>query len=142
MGFENSFFPDDGLFRTMFMIIMFGFVLFFVMILFSIVKGVGQWRYNNNQPVLSIPAKVVGRRTDVSRRGGHSHHHDGHVHSTSSVHTQYFVTFEVESGDRMEFMVDGEDYGLLIDGDVGKLTFQGTRYKGFERNVKTASSYI
>lgn len=34
-------------------------------------------------------------------------------HSHSS--TTYFVTFEVESGDRMEFMVDGREYGLLAD---------------------------
>ncbi|MDE8692479.1 DUF2500 domain-containing protein, partial [Faecalibacterium sp. DFI.5.82] len=26
------------------------------------------------------------------------------------------------------------DYGLLVQGDIGKLSFQGTRYLGFERN--------
>ena len=26
------------------------------------------------------------------------------------------------------------DYGLLIQGDIGKLCFQGTRYLGFERS--------
>ena len=44
------------------------------------------------------------------------------------------VTFQVESGDRMEFEVDGSDYGLLVQGDIGKLSFQGTRYLGFERS--------
>ena len=27
----------------------------------------------------------------------------------------------------------GTEYGLLAEGDRGKLTFQGTRYLGFER---------
>ena len=52
-------------------------------------------------------------------------------HATSS--TDYFVTFEVESGDRMEFLMAGTEYGQLMEGDEGKLTFQGTRYLGFER---------
>lgn len=33
----------------------------------------------------------------------------------------------------MEFSVGGSDYGLLAEGDIGKLSFQGTRYLGFER---------
>jgi hypothetical protein len=43
------------------------------------------------------------------------------------------VTFEVESGDRMELHISAQEYGLLAEGDMGKLTFQGTRYHGFER---------
>ena len=52
-------------------------------------------------------------------------------HSTSS--TSYYVTFQVESGDRMELSVTGREYGMLSEGDTGKLSFQGTRYLGFER---------
>jgi len=43
------------------------------------------------------------------------------------------VTFQFDSGDRMELKMQGHEYGLLIEGDQGKLTFQGTRYLGFER---------
>ena len=46
----------------------------------------------------------------------------------------YYVTFQVESGDRMELRVSGPEYGMLIEGDHGTLTFQGTRYLGFERS--------
>ena len=56
-----------------------------------------------------------------------------HGYDTSTF-TSYYVTFQVESGDRMEFEVDGSDYGLLMQGDIGKLSFQGTRYLGFERS--------
>ena len=56
-----------------------------------------------------------------------------HGYDTSTF-TSYYVTFQVESGDRMEFEVDGSDYGLLVQSDIGKLSFQGTRYLGFERS--------
>ncbi len=55
-----------------------------------------------------------------------------HHHSHAS--TSYYVTFEVESGSRMEFQIDGSQYGLIAEGDSGKLTFQGSRYLGFERD--------
>lgn len=61
---------------------------------------------------------------------------DVHHHGTESGHTSsstYYVTFEVASGDRIELAVNGPEYGLLVNGDYGNLTFQGTRYLGFER---------
>ena len=33
----------------------------------------------------------------------------------------------------MELHVAGHEYGMLIEGDQGMLSFQGTRYLGFER---------
>lgn len=56
-----------------------------------------------------------------------------HGYSTSSS-TWYYVTFQVESGDRREFSVTGSEYGMLAEGDTGKRSFQGTRYLAFERN--------
>ena len=50
-------------------------------------------------------------------------------------YTSYYVTFQFDSGDRLEFSVEGTEYGMLAEGDRGKLTFQGTRYLGFERTV-------
>jgi Protein of unknown function (DUF2500) len=104
------------------------FVLVIGIFLFAIVKGISQWSHNNKQPQLTVPADVKTKRSRVS----------GGANDTSA-HTTYFVTFEVESGDRMEFQVKPQDYGLLVEGDKGHLTFQGTRYKGFERNRKTES---
>ena len=92
------------------------------------VKSIGQWNKNNHSPRLSVPATVVARRTNISR-----HRHGGagghHLHTSTS----YYVTFQMESGDRMELHVAGQEYGLLIEGDRGILHFQGTRYLGFDR---------
>ena len=115
-----------GMFQIMFFIV-FGLAISTVLI--SLIKGVKEWNKNNHSPRLTVPATVVTKRTDVMRRrrgGTNGHHH----YYTS---TTYYVTFEVESGDRMELQLEGFEYGLLVEGDKGKLSFQGTRFLGFER---------
>lgn len=99
------------------------FVLVFGIIIVTMVRGVGEWNKNNQSPKLTVPVTVVAKRSDVHRGI-----------ETMHTFTSYYVTFQVESGDRMEFEVDGSDYGLLVQGDIGKLSFQGTRYLGFERS--------
>ena len=42
-------------------------------------------------------------------------------------------TAVVANAIQMEFHVSGSDYGMLAEGDTGRLTFQGTRYLSFER---------
>lgn len=100
------------------------FVLIFGMIVMMLVRNIREWNKNNHSPRLTVPAVVVTKRTDV-----HHHRHDGHTHHS----TRYYAAFEVESGDRMELQLSGQEYGLLVEGDAGELTFQGTRFLGFER---------
>jgi hypothetical protein len=49
------------------------------------------------------------------------------------VSTDYYVTFQLDSGERRESRVTGHAYGTLVEGDAGSLSVQGTRYLGFER---------
>lgn len=132
--FMDSFFWGGG-FEVIFSLM---FVIVIGMFVVVAVKGIGQWNKNNQSPRLTVPASVTAKRTNVSH---HRHANAGDMtgahgfHSTSS--TSYYVTFQVESGDRMELSVTGREYGMLSEGDTGKLSFQGTRYLGFERlNVK------
>lgn len=114
------------LFRIMFIL---AFVLVIGMFLVFAVKGIAQWNQNNHSPRLTVPAVIVAKRTNVTR-----HHHggaDGHHHHHTS--TSYYVTFQFGGGDRMELLVSGSEYGMLVEGDQGDLSFQGTRYLGFER---------
>ena len=106
------------------------FVLVFGIIIVAMVRGIGEWNKNNHSPTLSVPAKVVSRRTAVS----HHHHHQGNGMYHTHTDTIYYATFHVESGDRIEFLVSGTEYGMLAEGDSGELTFQGTRYLNFQRN--------
>ncbi len=97
------------------------FVIFVVIFLLGLRKELTKWRYNNQQPVLSITARVVAKRTYVS----------GFKNSSS----YYYCTFEVRDSTRHEFCVEGEQYGQLVEGDTGTLTYQGTRYRGFDRQL-------
>ncbi len=128
MGFDMMFGAMEFLFPLVFFLIIGIFIV-------TIVKGIGTWHKNNNSPQLTVNATVVTKRTSVSHNthpnaGDPSGMHG--MHSTSF--TSYFVTFQVESGDRMEFSVAGTQYGMLAEGDCGKLTFQGTRYLSFQRS--------
>ncbi|MGN4123914.1 DUF2500 domain-containing protein [Lysinibacillus sphaericus] len=104
------------------------FIMVFGTFAFVIINGIRQWTKNNAAPVLTVPARIVTKRTNT--RGGSGN---------SSAHTSYYVTFEVQSGDRIELKLNGREYGLLADGDFGLLTFQGTRFQTFERHKKESS---
>lgn len=128
----NSFFWGGGfeiIFTLIFIIVMGMFVL-------TAIRGVAQWSKNNASPRLTVAASVKSKRTRVTR---HQHANAGDAtgahgfHTTSS--TSYYVTFQVESGDRLELCVKGTEYGMLAEGDQGKLSFQGTRYLGFEHTL-------
>lgn len=123
MGFEYGmgFGSFDIMFNLVFVIVIGTFIIIAI-------KGISEWNKNNNSPRLTVSATVVGKRTKVS------HHHGGtdtDIHHHSS--TTYYVTFQVESGDRMELHVSGREYGMIVEGDKGMLTFQGTRYLEFKR---------
>lgn len=121
-------FMFDGLFGVMFVLM---FVLVFGIILFTIIREISAWNKNNHSPRLTVVATVVSKRENIR----HSHRHNGAdtsmTYTTTS--TMYYVTFQFESGDRLELPVQGYDYGMLVEGDSGKLSFQGTRFLGFER---------
>ena len=119
MGFGFGF-GFDG-FSILFTIM---FVLVFGMILFTVIKSIAQWGKNNASPRLTVDEVVITKR--ISTTSSMHHHHTS---------TTYYVTFQVESGDRMELCVSGQEYGMLAEGDCGRLTFQGTRYLGFARNA-------
>ena len=121
-------YPGFGMtFSIMQVIVPLMFALVFGFMIVTLVRGVGEWNKNNHSPKLTVPATVVSRRTAVSH-----HHHGNEMHHTHTS-TSYYATFQVESGDRIEFAVPGAEYGMLAEGDRGMLTFQGTRYLNFRR---------
>ena len=133
MDFEYGVFEVGfSVFGLMFFIV---FALVIGAFIANAVRGISTWNKNNNSPRLTVPVKIVSKRIQVSH---HSHANaadvtDAHGFSTNS-YTCYYVTFQVDSGDRMELSVTGSEYGMLAEGDIGKLSFQGTRYLSFERS--------
>ena len=87
-----------------------------------------------------MSARIVAKRQNTTHNnqpnaGDISGAHGFHTISSTS----YYVTFQVDSGDRMELYVSGSEYGVLAEGDKGQLTFQGTRYLTFDRLGKIES---
>ena len=104
-----------GAFPIMFCVV---FALVFFIIGGTIVQSLKQKHKNDNSPRVTSEATVVTKRTHVW--GDHSH-------------TDYYATFQFSSGDRLELEVPHNQFGYLVDGDRGKLTFQGTRFLEFQR---------
>ena len=105
----------DFLFPILFIAV---FGLAFGTIVSTLIKNGRQNRKNDAAPRLSSEATVVTKRTHVW--GDHSR-------------TTYFATFQFESGDRLELEIPRDRFGYLVEGDTGKLHFQGTRFLDFQR---------
>lgn len=132
---------DDALYDKIFNIgfggvavmITIGIIVFAVIFINVIVSSIKNYKKNNKSPRLTVTAKVISKRADITSYG-HMHTADNDsLGYHSDITTWYYVAFQVDSGDRMEFCIPENEYGLLIEGDTGKLTFQGTRYISFDR---------
>lgn len=130
MEYSTSIGSDGGMGSTMTIFL----VIFGVILAVIIGSRLYIWNKNNHSPRENGKAKVVTKRMKVSGMGGHRMRTSVMMDTTSSTSTRYFVTFELENGKRLEFSVNDGEYGMLAEGDTGELTWQGTRYLGFERS--------
>ncbi len=89
----------------------------------AIVSGVAELRANRKLPDETHPVRVVAKRPEVNGGNG------------AYTSTTYYITFEDESGARLELTVAGATYGQIAEGDRGTLWHQGTWFKGFTRAV-------
>lgn len=66
-----------------------------------------------------IQARIISKRT--------------HVSGNEVTRTSYYITFELQDGQRLEVPVKGEVFGILAEGDRGSLVHKGTRFIDFKR---------
>ncbi len=120
----GGFFGGDPLWFTIpfFLIVL----LIFAVVIFgiggTIVKSVRQNRRNEAAGHSTLTARVFAKREQM--RGG----------GETRIRTTYYLAFELDGGERKEFEVPGELYGLTAEGDTGTLRFMGTKFEGFERH--------
>ncbi len=130
-SFDSQFERFQTISTVVFCIIILGFIFILGLVIYSMIKNVKIRKSIYYAPVLTTDATVVAKRSDVKIHRHHSQNTMGYT--TSS--TTYYVTFQVPSGDRMEFVTQDYEYGLLVENDTGRLTFQGNRFLEFERMV-------
>lgn len=105
------------------------FVTIFIIFVSILLSSLARKKQDDASPRLTVSAQVVSRRTELLRSAG-SRNMDMAI---GTGRMDYYVTFQVESGDRMEFQVEGTQYGMLVEGDRGQLSFQGKRFLDFTR---------
>ncbi len=130
MNFGTTWSSEGGF--SAFMIVLIA--IFAALLIGAIGRGLFVWVRNSNSPRETANARVITKRMKVSGFGGRAGARNFSGMSTSSsTYTRYFVTFELEDGKRLEFNVKDPEYGVLAEGDRGCLSYQGTRYLGFDR---------
>ena len=127
-------FYNNFMFSILPMLVTLGFIVVIVLVFIRVMQGAVQWGKNNTAIELTVEAKVVAKRTAVSRHGHAQNNVQYHGNATT-----YFASFEVDSGDRMEFRIPDREYGMLAEGDTGKLIFKGTRYISFDKSTLNCS---
>ncbi len=95
-------------------------ILFIGTIIFLNIKEMLDFHYSNKRPVLTVSAKVVSKRTQVIH-----HLHQIEIHYYYPTSTYYFILFELDNGESMEFETSAIEYSSICKGDYGKLTYQG-----------------
>ncbi|WMJ78524.1 MULTISPECIES: DUF2500 domain-containing protein [unclassified Sedimentibacter] len=123
-----NYFWGHGIMFSLFPII---FLFVFGYIVYTIIKNIQTNMHNNKQPIIPVEAKIISKRYDVTSR--HRHRTDNMNMNLHTSRTLYYVTFELTNGERMEFQVPSGEFGMLAEGDVGTLNFQGTRFISFTR---------
>ncbi|NQX43868.1 DUF2500 domain-containing protein [Paenibacillus tritici] len=91
-------------------------------VIYTIVMMIKTWITNYTSPVQSNVVSVVAKRTEVWGGRGYM-----------GTHTSYYVTFEFQGGQRRELQVKPKAYATMVEGDRGNLSYQGSRFTGFER---------
>ncbi len=130
MEFGTSWSSGGGMSPLMIALI----AVFGILLAGTIGRALFVWIRNNNSPRETVNARVVTKRMKVSGHGTTMMNTNTAMHRMgSSTYTNYFVTFELETGSRVELGVKDSEYGMLVEGDQGVLTYQGTRYIGFEQ---------
>ena len=106
-------------------------ILFAAIIGVSLIIIVAHWIKDRRSPRIVVQATISDKRIQkdyVSRLRNASP--GTHLHRIIT----YYVIFDLETGEHIELRISKLKYAELKKGSSGKLTFQGTRYIGFERN--------
>lgn len=107
--------------------------VFAILLIGTIGRALFIWIRNNNSPGQTMEARVVTKRMKVQGFGRTMAGRNTFTGMGSSTYTHYFVTFEMDKGNRLELGVKDAEYGMLAEGDQGMLSFQGSRFLGFEQ---------
>ena len=118
---------SDMFFVAAAMIVVLVLCVVFCVFLYQAMQGAAQWKKTTDAPVLTVDAVLVGKRKESVKD---KRERSFFTHGPSEI---FYATFEVESGDRIELEIPDREYSLILENDTGRLTLQGNKYVGFQR---------
>lgn len=106
-------------------------LLFIGFIIYLNIKEITKYRRTNKQPILTVPATALTKRTQFIH---HVHQYEIHLYYPASIF--YYVTFELENGEQIEFEMSRIEFKQIVEGEAGRLTYQGNEFLEFTRIEK------
>ena len=101
--------------------------------IFMAIKGLLEWSKNNKLPVQSIKSTVLAKNSETT----YSKSYNDNGNFSSSSRTIRTITFQDSiSNTRHVFRVKRDIFDLTVEGDVGTLVHQGTRFHSFNVGQK------
>lgn len=94
-----------------------------------IVTSIVRKRRNDLAPQKAANASVLAKHTSTQQHPIAGDASGAHGYTTFTI---YHVTFLTDDNAQLEFAVDGTVYDRLTEGVRGRLTYQGTRFLGFQ----------
>ena len=100
-------------------------IFFYLVITFPALKRKKQIEAARKTPAIIASATVISRDTQIR------------TYRQSRANSHHFVSFELESGERLSFEVSMADYNIVTEGELGVLTYyehNGIRvFESFDR---------
>ena len=88
-----------------------------------LVRRGGKWLNREDNTREMTPAAVIAKREHIGRD------------NENQPYTQYYITFQLASGERIELRASDDVYGMTIEGDTGLLAWQGKELLAFDRTA-------
>jgi hypothetical protein len=94
-------------------------------LLLSLYRVVARWHHNNMQPVRTVHARLVHKEHNVWLNGGNK--------ATWNASSTFRATFQLSATHEcLTFSLNEAHYATLGEPGTALLTYQGTRFLGFE----------
>ncbi|MBP2024309.1 hypothetical protein J2Z44_004169 [Clostridium punense] len=90
------------------------------------------WSHNSSMPLVTAKAKIISKRF----RTFQDNQTFGDMLPSYNYSTLYYITFQLEDGEELEFSVTAVEYEELQEGQQGKINYQGNRFLGFEVEIE------
>ena len=106
-------------------------------ILLATVFAIRKFGTVNSYPVYCVRAVVTNKKPSnfCTNTAYSNNQYLNNKNAYTSCCSPHFVLFQDEAGTNIELTLSKHEYDMLLEGDIGKLTFKGNKFLAFEREA-------